>query len=148
MTPRALRLRWWASSGVCVDWVFWPGWGPAWHQLRPSCSLQTLSLTQSALPRNHRIGLFTIQSPSHVQLFSDPTDCSPPGSFVHGILQASVLEWLPFPFLGDLPDPGSNPHLLHMSPALQADSYCRAAREVPYCLVRGSNLFPITENVN
>ena len=24
---------------------------------------------------------------------SDPTDCSPPGSSVHGILQARVLEW-------------------------------------------------------
>ena len=24
---------------------------------------------------------------------SDPTDCSPPGSFVHGIFQARVLEW-------------------------------------------------------
>ena len=24
---------------------------------------------------------------------SDPMDCSPPGSFLHGILQARVLEW-------------------------------------------------------
>ena len=24
---------------------------------------------------------------------SDPLDCSPPGSSVHGIFQASVLEW-------------------------------------------------------
>ena len=24
---------------------------------------------------------------------SDPTDCSPSGSSVHGILQAKVLEW-------------------------------------------------------
>ena len=29
---------------------------------------------------------------SHVRL-SDPMDCSPPGSFVHGICQARVLEW-------------------------------------------------------
>ena len=26
---------------------------------------------------------------------SDPMDCSPPGSSVHGILQATVLEWVP-----------------------------------------------------
>ena len=26
---------------------------------------------------------------------SDPMDCSPPGSSVHGILQARVLEWVP-----------------------------------------------------
>ena len=26
----------------------------------------------------------------------NPKDCSPPGSSVHGILQARILEWLPF----------------------------------------------------
>ena len=26
--------------------------------------------------------------------FCDPMDCSPPGSFVHGILQAGILEWV------------------------------------------------------
>ena len=46
-------------------------------------------------------------------------DCSPPGSSVHGILQARILEWVPFPFPGDLPDPEIEPR----SPALQADSY-------------------------
>ena len=47
----------------------------------------------------------------------DSMDCSPPGSSVHGILQARILE-LPFPFPGDLPDPGIEPR----SPALQADA--------------------------
>ena len=28
---------------------------------------------------------------------SDPLDCSPPGSFVHGILQARLLEWVAVP---------------------------------------------------
>ena len=28
---------------------------------------------------------------------SDPVDCSPPGSSVHGILQARVLEWVSMP---------------------------------------------------
>ena len=27
------------------------------------------------------------------QTLSDPTDCSPPGSSVHGIFQSRVLEW-------------------------------------------------------
>ena len=40
-------------------------------------------------------------------------DDSPPGSSVHGISQARLLE-LPFPSPGDLPDPGIKP----MSPAL------------------------------
>ena len=29
---------------------------------------------------------------------SDPTDCSPPGSSVHGIFQAIVLEWIAISF--------------------------------------------------
>ena len=29
---------------------------------------------------------------------SDSIDCSLPGSFIHGIFQARVLEWLPLPF--------------------------------------------------
>ena len=29
---------------------------------------------------------------------SDPTDCSPPGSSVHGIFQARVLEWVAIAF--------------------------------------------------
>ena len=48
----------------------------------------------------------------------DPVDYSPPGSSVHGILQARILEWLPFPFPGDLPDPG----IESGSSAWQADS--------------------------
>ena len=29
---------------------------------------------------------------------SDPMDCSPPGSSIHGIFQARVLEWVPLAF--------------------------------------------------
>ena len=47
----------------------------------------------------------------------DPMDCSLSGSSVHGIFQARVLEWVPFPSPGYLPDPGIEPR----SPALQAD---------------------------
>ena len=35
--------------------------------------------------------------------------CSPPGSSVHGILQAGILEWQPCPPPGDLPSPGTKP---------------------------------------
>ena len=48
----------------------------------------------------------------------DPMDCSPPGSSVRGILQATTLEWVVIPSPGDLPDPRIEPG----SPALQADS--------------------------
>ena len=35
---------------------------------------------------------------SRVRLLCDPTDCSPPGSSVHGILQARMLEWVAISF--------------------------------------------------
>ena len=44
----------------------------------------------------------------------DPVDCSLPGSSVHGIFQAIVLEWIAISFSSDLPDPGIKPR----SPAL------------------------------
>ena len=52
----------------------------------------------------------------------DPMDCSLPGSSLHEILQARVLEWVPFPSPGDLPDPGIEPG----SPAFQADALTSA----------------------
>ena len=44
----------------------------------------------------------------------DPMDCGPPGSSVHGILQARILEWVAIPFSVGASQPSS--------PALQADS--------------------------
>ena len=48
----------------------------------------------------------------------DPMNGSLPGSSVHKILQAGILEWVAFPTPDDLPHPGIEPG----SPALQADS--------------------------
>ena len=48
-------------------------------------------------------------------------DCSLPGSSVFWIFQARLLEWLPFPSPGDLPDPGIE-LVSPVSPALQANS--------------------------
>jgi len=46
-------------------------------------------------------------------------DCSLPGSSVHRIFQARILEWVAVPSPGDLPNPGIKPR----SPAWQADSF-------------------------
>ena len=48
---------------------------------------------------------------------SNPIDCSPPGSSVHGIFQQEYWSELPFPSPGDLPYPG----LELRSPTLQAN---------------------------
>ena len=39
---------------------------------------------------------------------SDPMDCSPPGSSIHGIFQARVLEWGAIAFSGRIYLQGSN----------------------------------------
>ena len=46
-----------------------------------------------------------------------PMDCSLPDFSAHGILQTRILEWLPCPPPGNLPNPGIKPPSL-MSPAL------------------------------
>ena len=50
-------------------------------------------------------------------ILCDPMDCSPPGSSLHGILQARIVDWIAIPSPGDLLDPGIKP-----SSSVQADS--------------------------
>ena len=42
-----------------------------------------------------------VRSLSRVRLFATPVDCSLPGSSVHGILQARILEWVAISFSRD-----------------------------------------------
>ena len=58
-------------------------------------------------------------------------DCSPQGSSVHGILQASILEWVAFPSPGDLPDPS----IELASPALAGGFFTAEPPEVSHSLV-------------
>ena len=41
----------------------------------------------------------------------DPMDCSPPGSCVHGILQARILEWVAMPFSRGASPPRDRTHV-------------------------------------
>ena len=66
----------------------------------------------------------------------DPMDCSPPGSSVHGILQARMLGGFPYPSPRDLPGPGIEPR----SPALWAGSLPCEPQGKPE-----SNKIPCTE---
>ena len=58
----------------------------------------------------------------------DPMDCSLPGSSVHGIFQAIVLEWIAISFSrGIFPTQGWNPGLPHCRQTL----YCLSHQESP-----------------
>ena len=53
------------------------------------------------------------QSPQLCLTLCNPMDCSPPGSSVHGILQARILGWVAMPFSrGIFLTQGLNLHLL------------------------------------
>ena len=59
----------------------------------------------------------------------DPMDCGPPGSSVHGILQARILEWAAIPFSrGIFLTQGSNLGLLHCRQILNHLSHQESPR--------------------
>ena len=45
----------------------------------------------------------------------DPMDGSPPGSSVHGILQARILEWVAIPFSRGLSPPRDRTQVSHIA---------------------------------
>ena len=59
-------------------------------------------------PAPHQNEVKCVRTQSCLML-CDPVDCSLPSSSVPGILQGRVLEPLPSPSPGDLPDPGIEP---------------------------------------
>ena len=47
---------------------------------------------------SRKVGLFACLVAQLHPTLCDPIDCSPPGSSVHGILQARILEWVTISF--------------------------------------------------
>ena len=56
----------------------------------------------------------------------DPMDYKPPGSSVHEIFQARILEWVAISYSRDLPSPGIEPSSLE-SPALAGGFFTSSA---------------------
>ena len=77
-----------------------------------------------------------------------PKDCTLPDSSIHGIFQARILEWLPFPLPGDLPDPGIEPVSL-VSPALAGGVFTSVppgklpSRDTRYSLLVIQNVYKV-----
>ena len=68
----------------------------------------------------------------------EPMDCSLPGSSVHEILEARILEWLPLLPPGDLPDPGMDPMSL-VSPAMAGRFFTTEPPEKPSISPKGNS---------
>ena len=71
-------------------------------------------------------GLVTQSCPS----LCDPTDCSPPGPSVHGILQARILEWAAISSSRGSSHPGIEPwsSALQAGSLREAESHTRVSR--------------------
>ena len=100
---------------------------------RPSVSIQDTPSLKAPAPWKLHLKLFSIQSdltdiPTLVscihgcvcmlQLYPtlyDPMDCSPPGSSLHGILQAGILEWIAMSASRGLSQPRDRTHFSPVS---------------------------------
>ena len=67
--------------------------------LRPHC-LNSLQISPRRKGKGIQFSItgIVVYLLNHAQLFSNSMDCSPPGSSVHGISQARILEWVAFSF--------------------------------------------------
>ena len=76
-------------------------WNLGTHQrdmsLLPSCQ-PTKDLEMSLYLFKFQFACMGVKSFKSCPTFCDPMGCSPPGSSVHGILQARILEWVAMPF--------------------------------------------------
>ena len=53
--------------------------------------------------------------PQSCPTLCDPMDCSPPGSSVHGLLQARILEWVAIPFSSGSSHPKDQTQVSHIA---------------------------------
>ena len=98
-SPQDKRNNIYAYLSVC-----WPNWTVS--------SLRAMSI--SCCDIQHILYCLLPCTLQSCPTLCDPIDSSPPGSAVHGILQARILEWVATPFSRGSSQP--------RSPALQADS--------------------------
>ena len=77
----------------------------------PPISLETLHILLVCLKGffSCPLFLFKVLVTQSCLTLCNPMDCSTPGSSVHWVLQARILEWVATPVSGNLPNPGIEP---------------------------------------
>ena len=93
----------------CKYKTFLYNWLTLWYTWNSHSTVNQLSFNNKTCFKNLRHRKLFL---SHVQLFCDPVDCNPPGSSIHGILQARILEWVAISFSRWFSWPRDS-HLLH-----------------------------------
>ena len=89
-------LKWWYFVSLFLRLEYW-----SLERLintpfvEPRFEFICLAQSPNAYPLNHTICVFVIQL---CLTLCDPMDCSLPGSSLHGIPKANILEWVLIPF--------------------------------------------------
>ena len=107
-------------------------------RVKLTCPMTFVSLLAHGLPESRDPALLTTMKGLVTQsclTLSDPVDCSPPGSSVHGILQARILEWVAMPFSRGSSQSGDRTHVSFIAdsapsepPGKPVHHYIRAVR--------------------
>ena len=87
--------------------------------LRCLTTISNLTFNQSLLKKMYVQCVLVAQS---CLTLCDPMDCILPGSSVHGVLQARILEWVAISFSRGSFQPRDWTHVSYAFPALQVDS--------------------------
>ena len=104
MTPSSTTPLSYNVVNICTH--MWHGTG-GFDLHTPGCDFlllaslagKVLQLSFSSSVKWNNIYLFLLSLVAQLcPTLRDPTDCSPSGSSVHGILQAGILEWVAIPF--------------------------------------------------
>ena len=79
-------------------------------EIMEKCKIKHINFSSASVA----ITIMKVKVAQSCPTLCNPMDCSPPGSCVHGILQARILEWVAMPSSrGSSRPQGSDPHLLH-----------------------------------
>ena len=98
----------------------------------------SLGKITASLTHSFRAVLCCAKSLQSCPTLCDPMDGSPPGSSVHGILQARILEWVAMPSSRGSSQPRDQTHISHVS--------CIGRQVLYHWRHLGSSLEPVFHN--
>ena len=146
-------LRWVYSGhenfmSILYDLSLWLAWSLSFSQ-----TVKLLTFAFNCLIHlQQRFIYLHIKSLQSCLTLWDPMDCSPPGSSVHRILQARILEWATMPSSGGSSRPGEWTHvslsLLHSQAGLYHECpLVEVEIQFLYCQRQNCFLSPISSNI-
>ena len=108
-SSRKQNATWFVAGCLHLQWAILLHWGSEILLREPLISLETLISMCGKHWLACVVECMHAKSLQSCPTLCDPVVCSLPGSSVHKILQARILEWVAIPPPGDLPDPGIEP---------------------------------------